>query len=340
MSVDQIGPPHSSTTARRLGDAAVHHDLVGPAVPADIAEGCPAALRVRCLGLGVLAGMCVAGFWNPRVVDGFGSSLAEQAIGGAAGKAGQFATLGAGFGFVFAIVAGLAATFTACNCVAFAMIPGLACAQDAGARRAAALRSLGVMVFFVVLVGALYGTFVGWLGPDGAAAFNTRQIRSAQASAVFTTLGLAMLLWATLELGLLKAFTKRCSPITRAFFAQGTTRAGIMGIMVGAFAIGRPYPVFRELLLYAAQTQQPTYGAAVMALQGLGQIAVLVALFVLIWALRGRRLQAWALSKPYQPALVSAFALAAGGAYFLFYWGMARAWPELGRWGFKLGWYN
>ena len=39
-----------------------------------------------------------------------------------------------------------------------------------------------------------------------------------------------------------------------------------------------------------------------------------------------------------QPALVAAFALVAGGAYFVFYWGIARAWP-VGQWGFKLGWY-
>jgi hypothetical protein len=46
------------------------------------------------------------------------------------------------------------------------------------------------------------------------------------------------------------------------------------------------------------------------------------------------------LTAPAQPALVSAFALTAGGAYFLFYWGLSRAWPILGRWGFQLGWYS
>jgi hypothetical protein len=44
--------------------------------------------------------------------------------------------------------------------------------------------------------------------------------------------------------------------------------------------------------------------------------------------------------RPAQPALVSAVALVAGGAYFVFYWGIARAWPWMGRWGFQLGWYS
>jgi hypothetical protein len=34
------------------------------------------------------------------------------------------------------------------------------------------------------------------------------------------------------------------------------------------------------------------------------------------------------------------FALIAGGANFLFYWGISRLWPSLGRWGFQLGWYS
>jgi hypothetical protein len=114
----------------------------------------------------------------------------------------------------------------------------------------------------------------------------------------------------------------------------------MMGLMIGAFAIGRPYPVFREFLLYTAQLQRPSYGAAVMALQGLGQVAVMVVAFLAILALVGTRLKHWAATKPAQPALVSAFALTAGGAYFLFYWGIARMWPALGRWGVQLGWYS
>jgi hypothetical protein len=295
---------------------------------------------LRTLVIASLIGISAAGFWNASVADGFGRDVvAGHVIGGAAGKAAQFSTLGAGFGFLFAIVAGLAATFTACNCVAFAMIPGLVCARDAGSVRRQALRSLAVMLLFVVIVDAAYGAFVGWLGPVGAAAFNTREIRGAQASVVFTVLGTLMLLWGGIELGLLKAFVKRCTPVTRAFFAQPTTKAGVMGAMVGAFAIGRPFPVFREFLLYTAQSQNPVYGAAVMALQGVGQVLVMAALFLLIVWLFGGPLARW-LAEPMRAATVSAFALIAGGAYFVTYWGVFHAWPMLGRWGFTLGLYH
>jgi hypothetical protein len=311
------------------------------ALQPDLAAAYPLGRRLVYLLIATLAGIVIAGFWNFRVVDGFGADIvAANTIGDYRGKAGEFAILGATFGFVFAFVAGLAATFTACNCVAFAMIPGLMCAPDAKAGRAVAFRSLRIMLFFVVLVGAIYGAFVGWLGPIGVAAINAREVRFAQAGIVFSMLGAAMLLWGAIELGLLDRLTRRCTATTRVFFAQPTTKAAIMGIMIGAFAIGRPYPVFREFLLYAAQTESPAYGAAVMALQGVGQVFVMVGAFLLILALFSAKLGTWVTTRPTQPALVSAVALIAGGAYFVFYWGIARAWPSLGRWGFQLGWYS
>jgi cytochrome c biogenesis protein CcdA len=219
------------------------------------------------------------------------------------------------------------------------MIPGLVCARDAGSVRREALRSLGVMLLFVVLIDATYGAFVGWLGPAGAAAFNTREIRLAQASVVFTALGTLMVFWGGIELGLLDALVRRCSPITRAFFAQTTTKAALMGAMVGAFAVGRPFPVFREFLLFTAQSRNPAYGAVVMALQGVGQVLVMVTLFLLIVWLFGDRLARW-ISVPLRSATVSGAALIVGGAYFVTYWGIFLAWPSLGRWGFTLGLYH
>jgi sulfite exporter TauE/SafE len=307
----------------------------------DVAADYPLARRLTYLVAAVGLGVILAGFWNFRVVDGFGADIvAASTIGEYRGKAGEFAVLGTAFGFLFAFVAGLAATFTACNCVAFAMIPGLMCAPDARTGRTAALRSLRVMLFWVVAVSAVYGAFVGWLGPAGAAALNARDVRFAQAAIVFSVLGFVMLAWGAIELGLLDRAVRRSSAETRAFFAQPATKAGVMGAMIGAFAIGRPYPVFREFLLYAAQAQNPLYGAAVMTLQGIGQITVMIAVFLIILWVFQRQLRSWVMTRPSQPAIVSAFALVAGGAYFVFYWGIARMWPWMGRWGFQLGWYS
>ena len=76
-----------------------------------------------------------------------------------------------------------------------------------------------------------------------------------------------------------------------------------------------------------------------MMIHGLGQIAILLGLFFLLVWFAGNRMMKWATEKPYQPRMVTALALLGGGAYFVFYWGISRIY-DIGRWGYKLGWYG
>jgi sulfite exporter TauE/SafE len=292
------------------------------------------------LGIAVfLAGIIIAGFWNYHLVDGFGRDfIAGRTIGDTGTLAGSFGERGGGFGFIFAAIAGLAATFTACNCVAFAMLPGLACSSDKNATRNTAIRSITAFTLPVLLVGAAYGIFIGFLGPEGVAAINERPVRLAQAQAVFSIIGAIMILWGLIELGFFKKLVNRLSPITRAFFSSSMTKAALLGFLVGLFAIGRPFPVFREFLTYAATAESPTYGALVMMIHGLGQIAVLLGLFFILIYFAGSKMMKWATEKPHKPRMLTALALLGGGSYFVFYWGIAFIY-DVGRWGFKLGWY-
>lgn len=297
----------------------------------------PRRLAIYAL-IAIAVGIFIAGFWNASIVDGFGRDFVA---GNTVGNPTKLATSygednGLGFGFLFAMVIGLAATFTACNCVVFAMIPGLACSADPAESRRGVLRIIGVMIAGVAVVSLFYGMFVGLLGPQGIAALNSTPVRRAQSTAVFTGLGIAMLVWAAIEFGFLDRWVKRISPVTRAFFAQATTKAAIMGVFVGLFSVGRPFGPFRSFLTYAAEVQNPLYGAAVMVVHGVGQMLVMLVLLLAIVLLARNRLTQWVRSRPLQPALLSALALVAGGSYFIFYWGLARSF-DIGRWGFKLG---
>jgi sulfite exporter TauE/SafE len=292
------------------------------------------------LTLGAVAlGVVVAGFWNYHLVDGFGRNVvAGSTLGDTGTLAGSWGDRGGGFGYIFAAVAGLAATFTACNCVVFAMMPGLACSAETADSEVSALGALGLFTAAVMTVGGAYGIFVGLLGPEGIEAVNSRPVRMAQAQAVFSILGIAMLVWGAIEMGYLDRIRRRISPVTRAFFSSTGTKATLLGLMVGLFAVGRPFPVFRDFLTYAANAESPLYGATVMAVQGLGQIAVMVGLFLLlVWA-AGDRIRQMATESPSRVRAVSGSALLAGGSYFLFYWGLSFM-LDIGRWGFKLGWY-
>lgn len=287
-----------------------------------------------------LVGVVIAGFWNYHLVDGFGQDIvAGQTIGSTAELAEGYEAYGAQFGFLFAAIAGLAATFTACNCVVFAMMPGLMCSAERSGQAVSPLKAFGAFVGGVLVVCAAYGLFVGTLGAEGVEAYNQRSVRLTQAQVVFTALGVIMLGWGMIELGLIRAVRNWMSPSTQALLGKATTKAGLIGLLVGLFAVGRPFPVFREFLTYAASAESPLYGAGVMMVQGLGQIAVMAVLFVAMVFLGGQRLARWAAQKPHQPYLLSGLALIGGGAFFIFYWGLAFV-LDVGRWGFKLGWYG
>ncbi len=98
------------------------------AEPGDVRTAYTTSRRALYALVAAVAAVLIAGFWNYHLVDGFGRDvIAGSTIGDTSAFAGGYLQYGTGFGFLFAVIAGLAATFTACNCVVFAMIPGLAC---------------------------------------------------------------------------------------------------------------------------------------------------------------------------------------------------------------------
>jgi hypothetical protein len=300
----------------------------------------PRNTRLMYTFVAVVFAILVAGFWSRDLADGFGRTLvAGGTIGDTHGLADEYDSRGGGFGFVFAAIAGLAATFTACNCVVFAMIPGLTCSANPGGSRATAWHALGAFTASVLAISAVYGLYIGFLGPQGIEYVNQIEVRHAQSFAVFTALGLVMLIWGMLELGYLDSLKFRTSQTTRDFFNQITVKATILGTLVGMFTVGRPYPVFRDFLVYAASAKNPAYGAAVMMIQGLGQITVMILLFLILIRFAGKKLGQIAVEKPYKFQLISGLALVAGGTYFIYYWGMGRLF-DAARWGEKLGWYS
>lgn len=286
----------------------------------------------------IVLGVLIAGFWNYHLVDGFGKDVIAGATIGEASEIGGYSSHGAAFGFLFAAVAGAAATFTACNCVVFALLPGLACSVDDQKSSASATAIAGWFIVGVLAICGLYGLVIGGLGPAGVEVLNSRSTRLLQAQSVFTGLGVIMLGWGLAELGLAGSVTRRLSKKTRSFIARPTRKAGLLGLMVGLFAVGRPYPVFREFLSYAAEAGSPLYGAGVMMVQGAGQIFLMILLFALLVWLAGRRLGRWAQEKPYQSRLVSGVALLVGGTFFVYYWGLSLTF-DVGFWGYRLGWY-
>lgn len=281
--------------------------------------GPPPRRRGLVVFFGVLIGFLLSAGWSAGFVDTvIGQTVADGLLGH---DAEDTAIAGVGAGVLFALVSGLAGTFTACNVAVFAAVAPVAGGSGGRwARVSAALRPLLWLGVGMVVVSAAYGVVVGLVG-TGMPQFDTTpsvpgQVapRLVQSMVVFGLVGLAMI-W----LGLAAAGVVR-DPLARLAARFPNARLVVFGALVGAFLIGRPFPLFRKLFRDAAESHDPLYGAAAFVLQSIGNILVVAVVLTLVAWLAGRRLQRWFAADPRRLAVLSAVSLLAAGAFTFLYW--------------------
>lgn len=275
----------------------------------------------------VAAGILLAVLWSYEFVDSvIGDNVASTLLGHEAKSA---PITGTGAGLVFAFISGFAGTFTACNIAMAASIGPMGQAsrgQRTNALRAL-LRPLGAFALGMVTVSAVYG-FIGVLLGDRLPQLSTElvgtmPVRLIQSSVVFGVVGIALGYLGLAALGVVRDI----------FQDRPTARVVVLGALVGAFLIGRPYPMFVKLFQWAAETGNPLYGAATFALQSIGNIVLVAALFaVLILGTRGRFLT-WLAGNPRRMSLVSGTLLLGLGVFTVVYWDLRV--PAI----FGVGWF-
>ncbi|GAA2553283.1 hypothetical protein GCM10010435_24560 [Winogradskya consettensis] len=268
-------------------------------------------------GLGAAAGVLLSVLWSFELVDSvIGDTVAKGLLGSDA-KADQIT--GTAAGLLFAFVSGLAGTFTACNIAMAASVGPLAQAGGgiaAGSRSQirAMLRPVGHLVAGMVTVSATYG-FAGVLLGDRLPQLSTEvvggvPVRLIQSSVVFGVIGLALIY---IGLAALKV-------VPDVFADRPVARVITLGALIGGFLIGRPYPLFNKLFHWAVDNGNPLYGAAAFVLQSLGNVLIVLVLFVLLTALsRGAFLRAM-LATPTRAMVVTGSLMVALGVFTVVYW--------------------
>ena len=216
----------------------------------------------------------------------------------------------------FAFVSGLTGTFTACNVAGLSAIGPLSSERQPSL--ASAVRSLGWLALGTSLVAGLYGAIGAMVGPSipqlSQALIGRFPIRLIQSMVVFGILGLVLLV---MGLGALRAAPTLTLPGKR---RREISILLLIGGLIGAFLIGRPFALFVKIFAYAAATHNPALGALVFVLQSLGNIAVLALVFVVLAAVGRGRLLRWLASRPDRLAAFNAVALLAAGTFLIAYW--------------------
>src|SRR3984893_13641314 len=269
--------------------------------------------RVLWLVGSVGLGLALAVVWSPSFVDQTIGENGATTILGYSVTATPSGSVLMAIGFAF--VSGLTGTFTACNVAGLSAIAPLSAGRQPSMK--SALQSLGWLALRTVTVAGLYGAIGALIGPSipqlSHALLGTFPIRLILSMVVFGILGLVLLMMGLASLGpaTLTLPRKRGREIPRLL---------LIGGLIGAFLIGRPFALFVKIFQYAAATHKPGLGALVFVLQGLGNHAVLALVFVAIAAVGRGRLLRWLAARPDRLARFNAIALLAGGHFLTAYW--------------------
>lgn len=265
------------------------------------------------IAVAVVAGLLLAVFWQFEFVD--------KVIGQGVAKAllGRDASAGAGWvgSVVMAVVTGLAGTFTACNVACFASLGPLAAERRTGPTRVELVRRAGAQLVWLavgmMVVAAVYGAAAvllarhlpmlsdGSIGPVPA--------RLAQASVINVVLGIGLVVVAARYLSGRGLPAGRRGPL-------------VLGGLLGLLVVGRPYPMFREVLADAARSGNILQGSLLMVLVVLGNIALLSVLFLGLVALAGPALQQVTERRPRLILTVGGAVLLALAVFSIAYWGL------------------
>jgi hypothetical protein len=269
--------------------------------------------RKAILVSGIAGGIVLAVLWSATLVDeSIGFNVTNAVLGGHASVRPLSA---AGSGVLFAFVSGLAGSFTACNVAGLCAVAPLSGARHA---RVETWKVLGWLALAACATAGLYGALGSLIGshiPQLSTAFAGRwPVRIIQSSVVFGLIGIAFVWLALAALEIVP------DPLARARQKHPRAPIVVIGCLIGAFLIGRPYPLFYKLFKYAADTHDPAYGALLFMLQTLGNVAIMSLVFVALNALDGGAFQRWLRARPGRSTAVTAGALLIAGTFLIAYW--------------------
>ncbi|GAB4199907.1 MAG: hypothetical protein OHK0022_20520 [Roseiflexaceae bacterium] len=270
------------------------------------------------VGISILAGLVISTFWSAEFVDQqIGATIADTLLGD---NARTMTISGVLIGLVYALVSGFAGAFTACNICAFSAIAPLAADKRSLGH---VLKPILYLTIGMVTVSGVYGAIGALIGPALPQLSTVRlgdpntgfQVRLIQSMVIFVGIGMIYIAWGLISLNLLR------SPFASLNERYPWARSVFMGATIGAFLIGRPYGLFRHLFEYAASTHNPLVGMLAFVLQSLGNVVIMLVLFLALVYGTGGRFERWLHAEPDRVARLTGIALLIGGTFFCAYWG-------------------
>ncbi|RPF19997.1 hypothetical protein [Myceligenerans xiligouense] len=268
----------------------------------------PGTARAIWIGLALVLGAGLAVGWQYEFVDDVIGGGIAQLLGGseASGWLGPLVTAG---------IAGLAGTFTACNVACFASVGPLTASGSGATRRELvthATRQVLLLGGGMTLVAGCYGVVAVLAGQSlpmlSEASYGPVPARLAQASLVNTAFGIGLTAVAVRYL--------MGRPL------QGNRGMVLLGCLLGLLIVGRPFPMFREVLADAVGSGNAVVAAALMVVVALGNLVFVAVLFLGVIAAAGPAIHRVSAARPRLLLTIGGCLLLALGTFSVAYWGV------------------
>lgn len=182
------------------------------------------------------------------------------------------------------------------------------------------LKPMGWLLAGACTVSGVYGAVVSVAGPripqlsKGTLGPNHFPVRLVQSSISFGLIGLVMVYLGLIALDLVP------NPLAGLYERHARAPFVVMGCLIGAFVVGRPFALFEKMLSYSVSHRNPLYGALTLILQSVGNVVLLAILFVVLSLGTGGRLQRWLAARPGRAATITAVSFIMFGVFFITYW--------------------
>lgn len=290
---------------------------------------------VMFIAIAIIAGLLLTLLWDYKFVDKvIGEGLAHVFLEGIdPGAAGWLGTT------AVAAVTGLAGTFTACNVACFASLGPLTAAgreehltgQSARnempsrwvlVKRAAG--QLGIMAVGQMIVAVIYGAIVV------LSARSLPMLADPVGSGMPPSLWQASLINVLLGISLMIVAYRYLSGRSLKYGWRGLLT---FGAMLGLLLVGRPFPMFRDVLENAAASGSVIQSGLLMMLVVIGNMMLLSIVFLTLMFVAGPALQRLSSRRPRLILAISGALLLAMGVFSLAYWGFRV--PAM----FGVGWF-
>lgn len=270
--------------------------------------------KLMWLIIAAVIGAFIAKLWNYQVSDPLALQFQKFVVGTTAVSNSTVAIL-------LAFFSGMSMIITACG---WPMILNLTAMAQESKSRTSWLISVGLYTLGLMIVMAIVGAIVGFLGGFFIQTLEKTSTKLIVTVSIYTLVGIYALLGALQEFGFVNLpglfpWLKQPRFVSG---LKGYKQSFILGAIIGGgFGVGCPFPTYYAVLAFIAAIGSPVVGALALGANAVGRvIPIFIVGSLILGGLGAPKVFAWIQKRSETIHMINGIALAILGVFMIVYW--------------------